>query len=142
MSAHDDLLSEIQAQLADSERDLAQVERTLTDGYAQALSLEAERLRLLRRLGSLAATLEGDDLADKTKELSSLARQIEEHNSVLTQLRELLEELRREYSRSASAARGRGDRSRAKRDRNGRRRPPPGSGCRSAASSGCSRCGS
>jgi chromosome segregation ATPase len=107
MSEHDNLLAEIRAQLADSGRDLAQVERTLTDGYAHALALEAERLRLLRRLGSLAATLEGDDLAGKTKELSSLARQIEEHNGVLTQLRELLEELRREYSRGASAARSR-----------------------------------
>jgi len=107
MPDFDALLAEIRAQLADSRRDLSEVERTLTDGYAQALALEAERLRLLRRLGSLAATLEGDDVAGKTKELSSLARQIEEHNGVLTQLRELLEELRREYSRGASAARGR-----------------------------------
>ena len=86
-------------------RPLPELERTLTDGYAQALSCsEATRLRLLRRLGSLAATLEGDDVAGKTKELSSLAKQIEEQNAVLTELRELLEELRKEYSRGASAA--------------------------------------
>ena len=105
MSDHDTLLAEIRAQLAGSRRDLSKLERTLTDGYAEALSLEAARLRLLRRLGSLAATLEGDDEAGKTKELSSLAKQIEEHNTVLTELRELLEALRKEYSRGASAAR-------------------------------------
>ena len=33
-------------------RALAQLEETLTDGYAQALSLEAERLRLERRLAA------------------------------------------------------------------------------------------
>jgi chromosome segregation ATPase len=105
MSDYDTVLAEIRAQLAGSRRDLSQVERTLTDGYAQALSLEAERLRLLRRLASLAGTLEGDDLAGKTKELSSLAKQIEAHNGVLIQLRELLEELRKEYSQSAAHAR-------------------------------------
>jgi chromosome segregation ATPase len=108
MSDHDTLLAEIRAQLAGSRRDLSKLERTLTDGYAEALSLEATRLRLLRRLGSLAATLEGDDVADKTKELSSLAKEIEEHNAVLTELRELLEALRKEYSRGASAARAHG----------------------------------
>ena len=108
MSAHDILLAEIRAQLAGSRRDLSSLERTLTDGYAEALSLEATRLRLLRRLGSLAATLEGDDVAGKTKELSSLAKQIEEHNAVLTELRELLDALRKEYSRGASAARAHG----------------------------------
>jgi chromosome segregation ATPase len=107
MSDHETLLGRIRAELANSRRDLSQVEQTLTDGYARALSLEAERLRLLRRLGSLAATLEGDDLAGKTKELSSLAKQIEAHNGVLNQLRELLDELRKEYSRGASAARAR-----------------------------------
>jgi hypothetical protein len=108
MGDHDTLLAEIRAQLAASRPDLAKLERTLTDGYAEALSLEAERLRLLRRLGSLAATLEGDDVAGKTKELSSLARQIEEHGAVLTELRGLLEALRKEYSLGASAARAHG----------------------------------
>ena len=108
MRDYDTLLEEIGSQLAGSRRDLAQVERTLTDGYAEALSLEAERLRLLRRLGSLVATLDGDDVAGKTQELSSLARQIEEHDGVLSRLRALLDELRKEYSRGASAARALG----------------------------------
>src|SRR5919109_4138432 len=34
---------------------LMHMERTLTDGYAWALALEAERARLARRLGDLAA---------------------------------------------------------------------------------------
>jgi hypothetical protein len=33
---------------------LARLERTLTDGYAHALSLEAERLRLERRMSEVA----------------------------------------------------------------------------------------
>jgi hypothetical protein len=32
---------------------LARLEETLTDGYAEALELETERLRIERRLGSL-----------------------------------------------------------------------------------------
>jgi hypothetical protein len=36
---------------------LAQIERTLTDGYAHALSLEAERVRLERRMAELAGAL-------------------------------------------------------------------------------------
>ena len=36
---------------------LAQLERTLTDGYAHALSLEAEQIRLERRMSELAGEL-------------------------------------------------------------------------------------
>lgn len=107
MSDHETLLAEIRALLAGSRRDLARIERTLTDGYARALSLEAERWRLERRLGSLAATLEGGDAAGKTKELSALARRIEVHDGALKQLRGLLGELRSDYSRNVSAARAR-----------------------------------
>jgi len=37
---------------------LARLEETLTDGYAEALALETERLRLERRLGSLRELLD------------------------------------------------------------------------------------
>jgi hypothetical protein len=36
---------------------LAMLERRLTDGYAEALSLEAERLRIERRLGEVDGEL-------------------------------------------------------------------------------------
>jgi hypothetical protein len=36
--------------LLDGSKEPAQIERTLTDGYARALTLEAERLRIERRL--------------------------------------------------------------------------------------------
>lgn len=107
MSDHETLLAEIRALLAGSRRDLARIERTLTDGYARALSVEAERWRLERRLGSLAATLEDGDAAGKTKELAALAKRIEAHDGAVKQLRGLLGELRSEYSRSVSTARGR-----------------------------------
>ena len=93
------MLAEIRAELAGSRRDLDRVERTLTDGYAEVLSLEAERLRLTRRLGSLVAALEGGDVTGKTQEVTLLAKEIERLDGALKLLRELLGELRSEYSR-------------------------------------------
>ena len=100
MTDHEALLAGIRAELARSRRDLARIERTLTDGYARVLSLEAERLRLGRRVSSLVATLEGEDVAATTKELSSLARKLEAHDIALKELRGVLGELRGEYSRA------------------------------------------
>ena len=40
-----ELFAQIDALLGTSARDLDEIERTLTDGYAQALSLEAEQWR-------------------------------------------------------------------------------------------------
>jgi hypothetical protein len=36
---------------------LARLEETLTDGYAEALALEAERSRIERRIGEVARTV-------------------------------------------------------------------------------------
>jgi len=56
---------------------LAHMEATLTDGYAQALALEAERSRIERRIGEVAITAEdrvGDGLAEELMTLASRKR--------------------------------------------------------------------
>ena len=59
------LLEQIDELLADAgrgaARSLARLERTLTDGYALALALEAERWRLEQRIAELAGELGDGD---------------------------------------------------------------------------------
>jgi len=98
------MMGQLSALLASAPRDRERIEQTLTDGYAHALSLEAERWRVQERLRALAATIEPGDLEEKTKELSELARRIELQDGVLVQLRELLARLRTEYAEVAAAA--------------------------------------
>ena len=86
--------------------DLAAIERTLTDGYAKALSLEAERWRIQRRIGEVASTLGRGDVAAKTKEIVSLAQRLEAADRDLIALRNLLGPLRgRADAARAGAAR-------------------------------------
>jgi hypothetical protein len=101
---HEALLGEIGTLLASSSRDLELLERTLTDGYATALSLEGEHWRLTRRLGAVASTLENGDLEARSRELSELAQRIELSEATLARLREVLGRLRGEYSQAAAAA--------------------------------------
>jgi hypothetical protein len=82
---------------------LARLERTLTDGYAYALALEAERWRLERRLGEVARSVEGADGASFVEELSSLAKRLTSADGELTKLRSLLGSLH-ERTRSARLA--------------------------------------
>jgi chromosome segregation ATPase len=102
VSDHQALLDEIDALLASASRDAAVIERTLTDGYAQALSLEAERWRIQKRLGAVAATLQAGDVSKKTKELSELAQRLESQNAALIELRHLLTQLRSEYTEATT----------------------------------------
>jgi hypothetical protein len=81
--------------MGDSTGDLDQIERTLTDGYACALSLEAERWRLERRVTGLSQGIEDGDLADNVRELADVAKRLERNRGDLTKLRDLLSELRR-----------------------------------------------
>ena len=90
-----DLLDRISTLLGDSTRDLDQIERTLTDGYACALSLEAERLRLEGRVTGISQGIEDGDLADNVRELADVAKRLERNRGDLTKLRDLLSELRR-----------------------------------------------
>ena len=67
---------------------LAHLEDTLTAGYAQALAIEAERLRLERRLGDLARDAgEPEKLA---QELASVSAQLTAADRELVRLRALL----------------------------------------------------
>jgi uncharacterized sporulation protein YeaH/YhbH (DUF444 family) len=60
MLPKDPLLSQIAALLAeaDGHDDPAQIERTLTDGYARALALEAEHRRLSQRIRKMTVAAE------------------------------------------------------------------------------------
>src|SRR5207237_3642212 len=101
---HETFMGEISAVLETSPRDRALLERTLTDGYAHALSLEAERRRVLKELRALAATVEGGDVGRKTKELADLARRIERQDVMLAQLRDPLVRLRSQYVATSEPA--------------------------------------
>ena len=73
---------------------LARLEHTLTDGYARALVLEAERVRLERRMDELTDGLRNDAADTPTDELATVARQLSDADSELTSLRGILARLR------------------------------------------------
>ena len=70
---------------------IERVEETLTAGYAHALALEAQQLRLERRLWRLARDPEPDVLAHEAVELNELLGDVERE---LSSLRALLVKLR------------------------------------------------
>ncbi|HZT53960.1 MAG TPA: hypothetical protein VE995_06235 [Gaiellaceae bacterium] len=83
---------------------LAAIESTLTDGYAAALALEAEKLRLEQRLGQVAR----DAGAGQARELALLAARLDAADGEIARLRVLLRSLqaRARARRSAAAAAG------------------------------------
>jgi hypothetical protein len=89
-----ELLDKINA-LIDNSGDLDQIEKTLTDGYAYALSLEAERWRIEKRISEGAQDIQQGDLAENAIELSTLAQRLDVNADDLAQLRTLLADLRR-----------------------------------------------
>jgi len=91
------MLKQIEDLLHHTSPTLASVEDTLTEGYAKALALEAERLRIERRLGEVAR----DATPDHAAEIRSLGSrliaadgQLEELRSLLGTLNERARELR------------------------------------------------
>jgi hypothetical protein len=108
MTEPDALLAEIERLLDGSEGDddPELLARTLTDGYARALRLEAERSRLQKRIGQLTATLGRDDPATAVGELAALDERIREHDGALTSLRAKLELLRVRHSLAVRAPAG------------------------------------
>ena len=91
----EELLGQIDLLIGTAARDLDRIERTLTDGYAHALSLEAEKWRIERRIQEVAHDLDGSDTTTKTDELTSLAKRLDGNAGDLTKLRSLLADLRR-----------------------------------------------
>ena len=103
MPKKDPLLEEISALLAaEGVDDPVRLERTLTDGYARALSLEAERRRLQKQIGTLTVTLGSGDAAAR-RELAALLRQVKRQEGDLGVLRDQLGRLRRRHSSAVRA---------------------------------------
>jgi hypothetical protein len=73
---------------------LEHLDATLTAGYAHALQLEAERGRLERRIGEVAARLGDDQSGPDVRELATLGRRLTSANESITALRTLLTSLR------------------------------------------------
>ena len=88
MREQDPLLEEITALLAEAEDgdDPARLERTLTDGYARALTLEVERSRIQKEIGKLTDTVDEGDAAARRR-LASLIRQVKRQEGDLGTLR-------------------------------------------------------
>ena len=86
---------------ARDEASRARFERTLTDGYARAHSLEAEQLRIERRIGKIAGEMRERDRDLKADELAELSLRLSRASVDLMHLRKLLAAARR---RAATAA--------------------------------------
>ena len=86
---------------AGDEKSRARFERTLTDGYAQAHSLEAEQLRIERRIGKLASEMSARDRELKADELAELSLRLSRASVDLRELRRLLATARRRVSEAA-----------------------------------------
>jgi hypothetical protein len=79
---------------------LARVEDTLTEGYARALAIEAERWRLERRIGEVAREGGGD----VGEELRTLGTELTRADGELVELRSLLGTLHERARRLRSAS--------------------------------------
>jgi hypothetical protein len=80
------MVQQIEHLLSADAPSLARVEDALTEGYAQALQLEAEKLRLERRLGEVARMPNGDH----GDELRSLGSRLRRADGEIEKLRSLL----------------------------------------------------
>ena len=94
------MLEQIEELLASERPTLARMEDTLTEGYAQALALEAERRRLERRIGEVARE-GGSDAGD---ELRTLGSRLTHADGELTKLRTLLGTLHERARRARKAS--------------------------------------
>jgi hypothetical protein len=82
---------------------LRAIESTLTDGYAEALALEAERTRIERRLGEVVRDAGEVSVHSTAAELAELSERLDTADGELTRLRSLLQTLqaRRRLARGA-----------------------------------------
>jgi hypothetical protein len=81
---------------------LDDIEDTLTAGYARALALEAERLRLERRLAEAAARMV--ERSSEESEVAELGRRLSAADGDLAKLRGLLSSLRARADEARAAA--------------------------------------
>ncbi len=92
---HDEIRTLLDAPpIGDDAPSLDDLEHTLTSGYASALALEAERLRLERRIASVAAALKEESGDLSHSELAKLGERLSAADGDLTRLRGLLSSLR------------------------------------------------
>jgi hypothetical protein len=89
----DAVLEDIHALTATPAPLLEQVERTLADGYACALGIEAMRLRLQRQLEDRAARLDHGSGDQRVEEVAGLAQGIARADGELAELRAALARL-------------------------------------------------
>ena len=90
----DTMMQQIEELLGADAPTLARLEETLTEGYAQALALEAERWRLERKIADVAARF-GDEVSDEdAAELAKLGQRLSDADGDLNRLRVLLASLR------------------------------------------------
>ncbi|MBD0330493.1 MAG: hypothetical protein ICV64_10375 [Thermoleophilia bacterium] len=90
------------ADAAQGSPSVARLEHTLTSGYAHALALEGERLRLEQRLGEATQALEAGR-PGAGDELTELSARVAATDAALRRLRAMLLVLR-ERARAARAA--------------------------------------
>jgi predicted nucleic acid-binding Zn-ribbon protein len=83
---------------------LERVDATLTDGYAHALQLEAERWRIERRIAQVVAALPAGSAREHQPELATLAERLTTANESITSLRALLTTLRERRTELRKAA--------------------------------------
>jgi hypothetical protein len=69
------------------------IESTLTDGYAEALALEAERTRIERRVGEVVRDAGEVSAHSVTAELAELSKRLDTADGELARLRTLLRNL-------------------------------------------------
>ena len=83
---------------------LDRVDMTLTDGYAHALQLEAERWRIERRIAEVVAALPAEADEEHEPELVALAERLTSANEDIDALRALLTSLHERRSALRDAA--------------------------------------
>ena len=83
---------------------LERVDSTLTDGYAYALQLEAERRRIEIRIGEVVSGLSDQTTHRHEPELVELSERLMTANAEIASLRTLLTSLRERRSDLRSAA--------------------------------------
>ena len=96
----------LEAAAAERGPSVERLEDTLTAGYAVALTLEAERLRIERRMAEVAAQLGDEESPLRTKELTGLSERLSKADNELVRLRTALVALKAQAraARRAEAA--------------------------------------